>query len=256
MVTEKEQTEVVEEEVLEPASDTTGDVSEEEATPETEAKPDLKYSQEDFDKGVETAAQSAKDRELAPLQTEIGKLRTEVKTLKLVASEKQYAKDSELLYEEDAEANDAASATKRREARARFGETLKEHRENAENIKAGAEKVKAVDALCEQLGCEDVAELGSQLGAIQKTQDATKFALEHLLPKDKAFISRLDSIVKRFEGATTPAEFKLIQQAIEAESKGKAFVPAGLGKTGASTKALSEMNEDELLLAGEQRRKK
>ena len=228
MATEEEQAEAVEELVEEPVSDATEDVSKEETKTTEGVKPELKYSDEDF----ETAVQSAKDKELAPLQTEVGKLRTEVKTLKLAASEKQYAKDSELLYEEDKEANEQSAADKRREARTRLGETLKEYRDNAANVKEGAERLKAVDSLCEQLGCQDIADLGSQMGAIQRTQDATTFALDILLPKDKAFVSKLNGIIKRFEGAATPAEFKLIRQAIEAEGKGKPFVPASLSKDG------------------------
>ena len=224
------------------------EVQEEEST-EVPGKPKL-YSQGDFDDKLSKEYGEWQSKTLRPITQERDILRAENKKLKVEVSAKHFAKDNELLFEDDNEVNSEADATKRKEARARFGEQLKEYREKAGEVAEGAEKLKSVDALCEQLGCPDIAELGSQLGAIQKNQDATKFALELLLPKDKAFISRLESIVKRFEDAKTPAEAKLIQKAIEAESKGKAFVPAGLSKDSAQVRDLSGLSPTQKIELG------
>jgi len=64
-----------------------------------------------------------------------------------------------------------------------------------------------------------------------------------VLPKEKAILSKIESIVKRLGGAKTPAEDKLIREAIEAEGKGKSFTPAPLTKSGRVGKDLSDPHE-------------
>jgi|26BtaG_2_1085354.scaffolds.fasta_scaffold00283_29 chromosome segregation ATPase len=194
------------------SEETGSETSEEEKTEETDKEGDKdeskpKYSEKDYNEAVEVKAQSMKDKELKPIRTELEDLKKSNADFKRQLEQREDDKDLKVIFEGEVDEEGETTAKKRDEARRKFAARYREYQEKSETVETREKEIEG---------------LADKLGGIEKRQNATKAALNLVLPKDKGITSEIESIVNRLDEAESPREFDLLLKMITSEYEGKA----------------------------------
>lgn len=156
---------------------------------------------EGFREAVRKSAQSMKDKELAPVYTELKNARQELTKLRVRLTEKQQS--AELDRKEQAEQQV-------------WGEIPEVGRFQDERRELLRERQSLVQ---DKIASERVAD---GLQAVAKRQEAVELAMQHLLPGGEEAVSRLGEFVSALMEAETPREMALLAQVKGSELKAEA----------------------------------